>query len=490
MRAIRHRQAGAGTVRFNGTRPFDPAVQKESVVAKPGELGTIHVRRTQRAAYTLQSGLALLTLVMSFCPDAKAVPSFTRQTGLQCAVCHSNPPELTAFGRKFKLEGYTLMAKRTNMTIENQDQDLKLNRYFPISVMVLLSNTTTNKPIPGAQNSTAGFPQALSLFLAGEIGPHLGALVQATYSSNSNHFSLDNTDIRYAKHTTLGSKDLLYGLTLNNTPTVADVWNSTPAWRYPYLSSGSAPSPGAQPIIAGGLAQDVAGLGAYTMWNNHLYTGFSLYRSAHLGGPLPVTGKEFTYNIHGVAPYWRLAWQQTWGLNYLEVGTYGIHVGSIPGGVSGRRDTYNDPAVDLQYERPFGVDLLTVHSTYIHEISHLDATFAAGGAAQPSHHLNTFRANATYHLRSRYEFTLAGFSTTGNADPILFAPAPVTGSALGSPNSSGFIGQAGYWPVQNIELTAAYTGYTKFNGASRNYDGSGRNASANNSVYIALWLNY
>lgn len=149
------------------------------------------------------------------------------------------------------------------------------------------------------------------------------------------------------------------------------------------MSSGSAPSPGAQAIIEGALAQHVAGVGAYTMWNNHLYASLCLYRSAHLGGPQPLTGKDFTYNIHGVAPYWRLAWQQTWGLNYLEVGTSGIHLSSIPGGVSGRRDKYTDPGVDLQYERPFGADLLTVHSTYIHETSHLDATFAAGGAAEP-----------------------------------------------------------------------------------------------------------
>jgi hypothetical protein len=158
--------------------------------------------------------------------------------------------------------------------------------------------------------------------------------------------------------------------------------------------------------------------------------------------------------------------------------------------VAGRRDTHTDPSFDLQYERPFGVDLLTAHATYTHETSHLDGTFAAGGAAELSHHLNTFRANATYHLRKRYTATIAGYSTTGNADPLLFAPAPVTGSASGSPNSSGFIGQAGFWPKQNIELTAAYTAYARFNGASRNYDGSGRNASANNSVYVALWLNF
>ncbi len=440
-----------------------------------------------RLAGRLMSALLFPAFLVSFCSDAKAVPSFTRQTGLKCSVCHSNPPELTAFGRKFKLEAYTLTEKKPDTVID--DKDLKLSRYFPISVMALLSDTITNTRVPGTQNGSAGFPQTLSLFLAGEISPHLGGLVQITYSSDSDHFSLDNTDIRYAKHTTLGSKDLLYGFTLNNSPTVGDVWNSTPAWRYPWLSSGSAPSPSAQPLIEG-LAQDVAGLGAYTLWNDHLYAGFSLYRSEHLGGPQPLTGTDFAYNIHGVAPYWRLAWQQTWGLNYLEVGTYGMYVSSFPGGVTGMRDRYTDPALDLQYERPFGVDLVTVHATYIHETSHLDGTFAAGGAAEPSHHLNTFRANATYHLRSRYEFTLAGFSTTGDADPILYPPAPVTGSVLGSPNSNGFIGQAGFWPMQNIELTGAYTGYTKFNGASHNYDGAGRNASANNSVYIALWLNF
>jgi len=446
-----------------------------------------HMKRAKLSC-TLISGAVLLAFIVSLCPNTQAVPSFTRQTGLKCSVCHSNPPELTAFGRKFKLDGYTLTDKKAGTTIENKN--LKINRYFPISIMLLLSDTATKTSVPGAQNANAGFPQALSLFLAGEISPHLGGMVQATYSHQSDHFTLDNTDIRYAKHTTLGSKDLLYGLTLNNSPTVEDVWNSTPSWGYPWLSSSNAPTPSARPLIAGALAQDVAGLGAYTMWNEHFYADFTVYRSEHAGGPQPVTGTNFAFNIHGVAPYWRLAWQQSWGLNYLEVGTYGMYVNSVPGGVTGLRDTYADSAIDLQYERPFGVNLVTLHATYIHEGSNLDATFAAGGAAARSHHLNMFRADATYHLRGRYTFTLAGFSTTGTADPILFAPAPVTGSLLGSPDSSGFTGQAGFWPKENIELSAAYTGYAKFNGASANYDGFGRSASANNSIYIALWLNY
>jgi len=440
-----------------------------------------------RPTRTSIGGLVLLGLIATVCPEAQAVPSFTRQTGLKCNVCHSHPPELTAFGRKFKLEGYTLTDK-VAMAIE--DKDLTISRSVPIAVMLLASHTSANTAVPGAQSGNAGFPQALSLFLAGQMAPHLGAMVQVTYSHQSDHLTLDNTDIRYARHTTLGSKDLLFGLTLNNSPTVEDVWNSTPAWGYPWVSSDSAPSPSAEPLLRGALAQDVVGLGAYTMWNDHLYAGVTLYRSEHAGGAQPVTGTDFAVNIQGVAPYWRLAWQQTWGLNYLEVGTYGIYVSSVPGGTTGVRDTYTDSAIDLQYERPFGVNLLTLHTTFIHESSDLAATVAAGGAATPTQHLNMLRADATYHLGSRYAFTLAGFSTSGSADPLLFTAAPVTGSALGSPNSSGFVGQAGFWPTQNVELSVAYTGHATFNGAGRNYDGSGRNASANNSVYVALWLNF
>ena len=36
-----------------------------------------------------------------------------------------------------------------------------------------------------------------------------------------------------------------------------DSWNTTPAWGYPFVSSGLAPTPAASPLIAGGLAGQV-----------------------------------------------------------------------------------------------------------------------------------------------------------------------------------------------------------------------------------------
>jgi len=432
------------------------------------------------------AGLVMFFLILR---NAYAVPSFARQTGLSCNVCHSNPPELTAFGRNFKLKGYLLTDMSATDRIGNT-RDLLLSKYIPISVMILLSNTSSQTKQPGTQNITAGFPQQLSLFLAGGYASHFGGLAQITYTHSDDKFSMDNTDLRYANQGKLGGKDWDYGITVNNNPSVEDLWNSTPAWGFPWISSEAGVSPLAAPIIQGALGQDVAGVGAFSMWNNHLYTDVTVYRSEHAGAAPPITGVGSAYNISGVAPYWRAAWQQNWGSNYLEFGTFGIFMNSFPGAVSGPEDRYVDPSLDFQYERPFGANLLDVHGAYTHEKSNLGATFLAQGATTAANHLNSLKFDSTYHWTNKFTATGAIFSTTGTTDPLLYAPAPVTGSNNGSPNTRGYTAQFAFWPVQNIDLSVNYTGYTKFNGASTNYDGANRNASDNNTVYVALWLNF
>ncbi len=420
-------------------------------------------------------------------PRAYAVPSFARQTGLSCNVCHSNPPELTAFGREFKLRGYVLSDVTPSEKVGNA-KDLILSKYIPLSFMILASDTAFQDVVPGTQNSAAGFPQQLSLFLGGGLASHFGALAQVTYSHSSDIFAMDNTDLRYANQTTLGGKELDYGITLNNNPGVEDLWNSTPVWGFPWISSESSVGSIASTMIDGTLGADVVGVGGYSMWNNHLYTALTAYRSEHEGGPAPIDGLNYQYNISGAAPYWRAAWQQSWGANYLMVGTYGLAVNSHPFSITGPVDRYVDPSFDFQYERPFGANLLDAHGTWIHESSNLGATLATGGASVAHHNLNTFKLDSTYHWSSKYSATGALFATTGSADSLLYASAPVTGSANGSPNTGGFIAQLAYWPVQNIDISVNYTGYTKFNGATTNYDGANRNASDNNTVYMALWL--
>jgi hypothetical protein len=440
-----------------------------------------------RAKLPIALIMALITGIIH--PRANAVPSFARQTGLSCTVCHRNPPELTSFGRMFKLHGYRLSSVGPNERVGNSD-DLRLSKYFPLSAMVLLSSTVLQLRQPETQNNTAGFPQQASIFLAGSFAPHFGGFTQVTYNHADDHFSMDNTDLRFANHATLLGTDNDFGVTLNNNPSVEDLWNSTPAWGFPWISSAAGVGPLASPVISGTLAQDVAGVGAYNMWNNHLYTAVTPYRSEHGGAPAPVSGTGSQFNISGVAPYWRAAWQQNWDQGYLEVGTYGIVVSSFPGAVSGTKDHYFDSAADFQYSRPVGVNQWDVHGTYIRENTDLDATYAAGGATAPHPHLNTWKMDTVFHWMSRYSVTAAGFSTTGTADPLLYAPAAVSGSYNGSPATSGYTVQFAYWPVQNLDLNVNYTGYRRFNGASTNYDGSNRNASDNNSLYMALWVSF
>jgi hypothetical protein len=429
---------------------------------------------------------AFLLIVTS----AHAVPSFARQTGLSCNVCHSNPPELTSFGRYFKLMGYVLAPTPKPSDKVGNTAGLDLSKNIPLSFMVLLSNTASQNIAPATQNSAVGFPQQLSIFLAGGFASHFGALAQVTYTHASDSFAMDNSDFRYANQTTLGGKELDYGITLNNNPTVQDLWNSTPAWGFPWISTDAGVGPIAAALIDGTLGQDVAGAGVYSMWNRHLYTEVTAYRSEHEGGPVPVNGAGFQYNISGAAPYWRAAWQQNLGANYLMVGTYGLAVNSHPNAVTGPLDRYIDPSFDFQYERPFGANLLDAHGTWIHERSSLNATYAGGGADVIHHALNTLRIDSTYHWASKYTATGQIFKTTGTTDPALYAPAPLTGSLNGSPNTSGYTVQVAYWPVQNIDLNVNYTGYTKFNGAGTNYDGAKRNASDNNTVYMALWISF
>jgi hypothetical protein len=74
----------------------------------------------------------------------------------------------------------------------------------------------------------------------------------------------------------------------------------------------------------------------------------------------------------------------------------------------------------------------------------------------------------------------------------------LSGSANGKPNSNEFILEADYvpfgkadsWagPWVNLKLGIQYTIYTEFNGGTSNYDGNGRNASANNTLYLFAWM--
>lgn len=436
---------------------------------------------------TLTTVFALLFFTTVNPPKAEAVPSYARQTGLACSGCHYTPPELNPAGRRFKLMGYVDRADETKVVKADGGKKraaLDLLGTLPLSAWLETSFTSTKSQVPGTQNGSIELPQDVSLFISGAWTSHVGSFMQVTYNTQADHFSIDNTDIRYANSTKWGGKEFVYGLNLNNNPTVEDLWNSTPAWGFPFVADDWAPTPTAAPIVAS-LGQDVAGFGGYMMWNNHLYADASLYRSGHVGNAQPNDGTQFGYNIRGLAPYWRVAWQQLTGKTQYEFGTYGMHMRSSPNAITGPEDDYTDFAFDTQIDRTVvRTDVLSWRATYIRENSNLLGSAALDLASPGKHHLDTFLTNAEYHFGNKYSGGFGWFDTSGTVDPLLFTQSAVSGSANGDPRGSGYIANFSVWPWQNLQLSAQYTGYTKFNGGSTNYDGAGRNANGNNTVYL------
>ncbi|MDE3127172.1 MAG: cytochrome C [Gemmatimonadota bacterium] len=459
-----------------------------ALVAAPATARAAGGRAT---AYGARADRAVMNsrLVAALAKVHAAIPAFSRQTHLACSVCHYQFPALTPFGREFKLNGYTMTGLPTIVapTDTSSDPSLKLLTVPPMAFMFVGSVTSTAKAIPGTQNGTAQFPDQASVFIGGALTPNLGMFSQFTYAQSDGGFGVDNVDIRYAKHYTAGGHDLLFGLDVNNNPTVQDVWNTVPAWGFPYMGSATAPGPMASSIIDGGLGQASVGLGAYTMLDDKLYTEFSLYRSAPQGGaqPLDSTAANTT---EGVAPYWRVAWQHQMSSDYLMLGTFGLYAQLYPAGISGLTNKYTDLGFDAQWEHPSGDGAVIGHASYIHETQDRTSDALNGLSANTNDNLSTFRANLQLATSLKYGASLGYFQTSGTTDALVYAPGDVFGSANGSPNTQGFVAEVDYNTWQNTRVGLQYTAYTKFNGLSSNYDGSGRSASDNNTLYAYFWI--
>jgi len=450
----------------------------------------------RRFLYFVLFGFTLVPL------NSYAVPSFARQTGMDCAACHISFPELTPFGRDFKLNGYTL----------GERQMLPIAAMAQIGV-THMSKTTTNGSDPYMVKQNDPQFEGMSLFVAGKITDYAGAFIQWTYE-NLDHFNsdggigghshVDNVDIRLAGNHDFLGKNLTFGLDLNNNPTVQDVWNTTPAWGFPFNGSkvaglggpGGVSAPSYATLLDGGLAQSAAGLGGYFYWDRHLYGELSFYGNADkIFRPLSY-GNWYNDSAHSALegrnnPYWRLAWNQDWGASSLMVGTYGMQVDTYPDATnrSGPTDRYTDTALDAQYQYLSDPHIFTAQATFIHEKQHYDATFdpacGGAGACNQDNHLNTFKAKASYLFNRKYGATLAYFQTTGSADEGLY-----TAEGNFKPDNRGYIVELDYNPWTNVRVALQYTGYTKIDGANSNYDGTGRNASDNNTLFLNTWFAY
>lgn len=438
---------------------------------------------------------------------AQAVPSFAGQTGLPCVACHIGAygPQLTSLGRDFKISGYTRTGGEG------------LASQIPLAVMALGSFNNLEKAVPdGTQehrygtNNNVNFDQ-LSLFLATNIGEHSGIFAQGTVENNFSAVSLDNVDIRpYTTEFDVGDTTLRVGTTLNNAPTVQDPYNTTYTWGYPYVSSNILPTPAATLAIADGYNHTSYGYTAYLWYDKSLYLEAGAYSSMNSWTTARLGEAYGVGAIQGAAPYVRAAYQWEWDDQLAHVGGLFMQAGVNPttgehqtDGSFGR-NTYADYALDASYAwLGDGTNIWTLQTIYTHENQDLVGSTSAfnafnGTSYGNKSHLDNYRLTGAYWYKNTYGANISWQKTWGPANPVLYQPAPLSGSANGKPNSNAFIfevdwvpfGKEDSWatPFMNLKVGAQYTWYTQFNGGSSNYDGFGRSANNNNSIYLFAWM--
>jgi len=435
---------------------------------------------------------AVALIIMAFTARAFALPSFAQQSGQPCSTCHIGGfgPQLTPFGRAFKLGGYTLTAADSHS--------------IPLAAMLVGSYTKTKTDQPNNAGPHDGpndnfSLQEASLFFAGRVSDRIGVFAQTTYSDIDRLLTLDNVDMRYAVPSKIGEQPAVFGVSVNNNPTVQDVWNTLPAWRFPYMASELVPEIASTPLLDGGLEHQAIGVSAYTFYNNAWYAELGGYRSLSHGFLDAVNVEDSAGRIAGLAPYWRLAYTNDAPNHSWSLGAVGLDAKLHPDRGSGPTDTFRDVGIDGSLQLfGAGPHVFTLNGAYIHEQQKRNASFAAGAAEHPSGTLDSQSLNASYYYNAHYGLTLGRFFNRGSRDQLLFAPEPGNGSRTGKPDSSGTIIQADWTPFgakdswlapwANLRLGLQYTMYDKFNGAAHDYDGFGRSAHDNNSLFVFLWM--
>ncbi|GJI94477.1 hypothetical protein RugamoR57_11950 [Duganella caerulea] len=333
--------------------------------------------------------------------------------------------------------------------------------------------------------------QAASLFFSGKLSDHVGVFSQFTYDGVEHRTSIDNVDLRYANHIDIGKHDLLYGFTLHNNPQVQDVYNTVSTWGFPFASSPAANAPAASPLVSN-LGQQVAGMGADILWRNTLYAELTAYRTSnHLFSPLRLgVQRDTAAALDGYNPYWRLALQHDWdgGKHSAMVGTYGLVADIFPDNkvLTGPTDHFRDIGVDAQYQYITDRHRFSGQVNFVRESVNWNASAQASNTKDKLYEIQT---KATYYFEKKYGINLSRFAIHGSADSGLYNTGDsITGSASGSPDSSGYILEFNYLPRRDIRLMLQFTHYDKFNGAKRNYDGFGRASAANDTIYLLGWF--
>ncbi len=457
-----------------------------------------------RLAFGLVVSALLVFAIGWLAPSpASALPSFARQTGQPCATCHTIIPELTPYGRRFKLSGYTI-----------RGGDTKLPPLTLLLIPGFAQTAAKADPPSGPSPNPPGFKtndnfitQQVSGYYAGQIYGNLGGIIQVTGDPGVGGVFLDGSDVRYVDQFSLFGKDAYFGVDANNAPTFQDPWNTLNDWGFPQFSwpYNSFGVPGNQIDALQGV---VAGAGMYVYWNDMLYAEVTAYGGLDQSA-LEALGLQPgpTPDQHpGLMPYWRLALEPHWGDHYLMVGTFGMYSQTVPGGSPPQygygTDKYLDLGVDAQYQYDGDQYSVTVKAMDTMERAALDNSFAYGSASNVNDNLNTFKINGTFVWDHTYAVSAGYFNVSGTSDCLLYGACGPGLSVNNSPNGNGLVfdlsyapfshGSPGPYSTYNAQFGVQYTKYLELYGGTNNFDGQigtpgaggQHNASGNNTLWL------
>ncbi|MEX8495992.1 hypothetical protein [Sphaerotilus sp.] len=411
--------------------------------------------------------LGLMSLAVLGTP-AHAVPSYARQTGMECAGCHVGAfgPQLTPAGIQFKLGGYT-------------DMDGKSGK-VPLSAMVVAAFARTRAPQDPAPdhlktNNNTTLDEA-SVFLAGRLADHVGSFAQVTYDGIGHSTALDQVDVRAAGTVKLGGVDTLLGVSLNNNPSVQDPFNTLPAWGYPYKSPAAGFGTGAAAsLLNGGLAQRVIGASAYAFMNQSVYAELGSYRSLSSSLQSKLGAGPDTQRLGGNA-YWRLAYFKDLKTRNYSLGLFGWNARLAPDRLAAdTQDHYADAGIDGSYQF-LGTreHMVTINGSWLRERK-LEA--ATGDTSR----LREQRLNASYHFNQTWGASAGWFNTTGSASDAstLGRLVQIDWTPWGKEDSETPV----LWSPLNLRLGAQYWMYSRF-------EGERAGATDHNTLHLFAWTSF
>jgi hypothetical protein len=193
-------------------------------------------------------------------------------------------------------------------------------------------------------------------------------------------------------------------------------------------------------------------------------------------------------HLNGNAMYWRLAYTKEWNAHNIMVGAFGMDTKVLPLDATGYpidslgSTRYQDLGVDVQYQYLLAPHTITAQVRMVQEKINDETGTYAGSAT-----LNTNKIKTSYVYRAKYGASLAYTSVTGSSDAGVYGTTGGLGSNLNIPDTEMWTPELFWLPMQNLRVGVQFNYFTKYLGASTNYDGGGRNASDNNTTYLYLW---